>query len=217
MGPPIDAAHGVDPRQPETLLEIPDADVLQRLASLWQRSKKPTSAILLFDQSGSMSGRPLEEAKLGARTFLHTLHDDDEVTLIAFSHKVGLELGPWRLGDRRADLERAIDGLKAGGGTALYDAVAAAYRRALERAVAAPARIHAVVVMTDGQDEDSRLSLERLTATFGESDVKVLAIGYGNGADAKVLGRIAEAARGVYQKGTLENIASVFEEMGAFL
>ena len=217
IGAPVDAAHGVEPKEPQTLLEIPDADTLSRLLELWQKSKKATDAILVFDKSGSMRGRALDEAKAGARAFLGTLHDEDRVTVIAFSSQVEQSYGPWRLGDRRKDFLQIIDALQAGGGTALYDAVAQAYGEAKKRAAREPERIHAVVVMTDGKDEDSRLQLAALTRGFDDEAVKVFTIGYGPLADETVLGKIADAAHGAHEKGSVESIAAVFEDMGAFL
>ncbi len=85
---PIDAAHGVDPKQPETLLEVPDAPVLARLLELWQQHKKAAEVVLVFDKSGSMAGKALAEAQAGAKAFLATLHPDDEVTLLIFSSRI---------------------------------------------------------------------------------------------------------------------------------
>lgn len=118
---------------------------------------------------------------------------------------------------KRAALEQTIDEIQAGGGTALYDAIAAAYEEAKARAAKQPGRIHAVVVMTDGKDENSRLKLAALTRQLTDENVKVFTIGYGGSADDTVLGSIAEAAHGASEKGSVENIAAVFEDMGAFL
>lgn len=214
---PIDAAHGVDPKQPQTLLEIPDGPVLARLVELWQTNKKATEVVLVFDKSGSMGGQPLVEAKAGAKAFLATLHDDDEVTLLPFSSSIETQVGPWRLGEHRAELVKIVDAIQAGGGTALYDAVARGYDLARRRAAKEPERIHAVVVMTDGRDTDSHLALSTMSARLTDDAVKVFTIGYGPEADDKILGRIAEVARGAHEKGAVDDIAVVFEDMGAFL
>src|SRR6185295_8819114 len=110
-----------------------------------------TDVVLVFDKSGSMGGRPLEEAKQGAHVFLEALHDTDEVTLQFFDSKVYPPVGPVRLGEGRADLLARIDGVSAGGGTALYDVVGKAIGDARARAKKEPGRIHAIVVMTDGK------------------------------------------------------------------
>jgi Ca-activated chloride channel family protein len=217
IGAPIDAAHGVDAKQPQTLLEVPDAPVLTKLLELWKLHKKSTAVVLVFDKSGSMNGKPLDEAKIGAKAFLGTLHDDDDLTLLLFSDRIEKQLGPWRLGDKRAELVTLVDGIVAGGGTALYEAVGRGYELAQKRAAAEPERIHAVVVMTDGHDTDSKLSLSGLSRRLTDDAVKVFTIGYGSDSDDKILGQLAEAARGAYEKGAVDDIAVVFEDMGAFL
>ena len=63
IGAPIDAAHGVDPLQPQTLLEVPDGAVLSALLDLWRSTKKASDVVLVFDKSGSMQGDPLTQDK----------------------------------------------------------------------------------------------------------------------------------------------------------
>ena len=82
------------------------------------------------------------------------------------------------------------------GMTPLFDAVgrltALADADAPERAV--------LVVMTDGKDESSKLSLDELKRMFPgkeqEAEVKVFTIAYGTQASASVLSGIAEAGDG---------------------
>jgi Ca-activated chloride channel homolog len=215
---PIDAAHGADPAQPQTVLEVPSAEVLERLLAAWRKLKKPTAITLVMDVSGSMKGRPLAEAKAGARAFLSALHERDEVTLVFFNNRVMPPIGPMRVGEQRDALIKRVEQTIAQGGTALYDAVAVSYDRALGRARSAPGRIHAVVVMTDGRDEHSRSTLEQLGRRFAreEDPLKLFAIAYGEKADDAVLTSIAEAAQGASLRGTAESIVQVYQDMAAF-
>jgi Ca-activated chloride channel homolog len=217
MGAPIDAAHGVDPKQPQTLLELPAAPVLEKLIAVWQLTKKATDVVFVFDKSGSMQGRPLVEAKVGAKAFFQTLHDRDEVTLLFFDSTLYPAIGPLQLAKSRAELDSRVDNTIAQGGTALYDAVAEAYSIAQKRAAAERGRIHAVVVMTDGKDERSKLALDELTQRFSSEDteVKVFTISYGD-ADPQVLERIANAAKGSTAKGSPETIVQVYKDMASF-
>jgi Ca-activated chloride channel homolog len=219
-GAPLDAAHGVDPKQPQTLLESPEGPVLDKLLAVWQTAKKASDVILVFDKSGSMRGAPLKEAKLGANAFLATLHDRDEVSLIFFDGNVYPTFGPKRLGEAKAEIARRVDEVIADGRTALYDATAQAYDLARARAEKAPAQIHAVVVMTDGKDEGSSLPFDALTRRFSgaseAAEVKVFTIAYGDQADPTVLAQIAEAAKGTTAKGNTATIIDVFKDMAAF-
>ena len=224
VGPPVDAAHGADPRQPQTLLEVPPAEVLEALLSLFRDTKRASDVVLVFDKSGSMAGAPLAQAKAGARAFLDALSPRDRVSLLFFDQRVLDPTPPLALGRGKADLVRRIDGVIADGGTALYQATLAAVRLARERAAADPAFIHAVVVMTDGKDEHSRITLadlQRGLAEEGEgssagSAVKVFTIGYGDHADERTLARIAEAGQGQTAMGSVETIVQTYRDMASF-
>jgi Ca-activated chloride channel family protein len=218
IGAPIDAAHGADPKEPQALLDVPDAGALKAVVEAFRATKRPTDVALVLDKSGSMNGRPLDEAKAGATAFLRSLGDGDEVSLSFFDNRIYPPVGPMRLGTGRAELLARVDGLVAGGGTSLYDATAAAYRDALQRAQRDPDKIHALVVMTDGRDESSRMGLEQLTGSLARegAPVKVFTIAYGSEADPLVLGRIAEAAQGTSYRGSAETIVQVYQEVAAF-
>lgn len=216
---PIDVAHGCDPKQPQTLLDVPDATVLDKLLTVWRTVKKGADVVFVFDKSGSMRGKPLEEAKRGAKSFFDNLTDADEATLLFFDGTVYPAVGPVKLGGGgRAQLQQRLDGVTADGGTALYDAVSAAYSNLQERAAKNPMRTHAIVVMTDGNDENSKLSLPDLKKRFpaDEAAIKVFTIAYGTEANPKALEEIAEAAKGSSVKGSVDTINQVYADMAAF-
>jgi Ca-activated chloride channel family protein len=218
MASPIDAEHGVDPQQPTTLLEVPDGPTLAKLLDVWRKVKKTADVILVFDKSGSMRGKPLAEAVTATKLFLATLHDSDEISLLFFDGVLHDMIGPLPLGKSRDDLNQRLALVQAGGGTLLYDAIASAYDLAAKRAVKEPGRTHAVVVMTDGKDEGSRLKLEALERKISDAGdgVKVFTIGYGPEADAHILGAIAEAAKGATANGDVQTIQQIFEDVGSF-
>jgi len=221
MDAPIDAEHGVDPKQPQTLLEIPDTATLEGLLGLWRESKKAADVVFVFDKSGSMNGKPLTEAKAGAKAFLAALGERDEMTLVLFDSTIYPPYGPLPLtAANRITLQSRIDGIIANGGTALYEATANAYALASERARAYPNQIHAVVVMTDGKDESSKLTLDALLRGLdvegGGAPVKVFTIAYGKQVEGDVLGRIAEAAQGTTVRGSVDTIVQVYRDMASF-
>ncbi len=220
IGAPIDADHGVDPKQPQTVLPVPDTRTLQRVLDLWRANKKGADVTLAFDKSGSMRGRPLQEAKSGARSFLGTLSDRDEASLVFFDAAVYPAIGPVPLGTGRAQLLSRLDAISADGGTSLYQAIAQAYDIEAKRAVATPSRIHAVVVMTDGKDESNTMTLDELKSRFpsekDDAPVKVFTIAYGAEAESSILDGIAESAKGYSSKGSVETIRDVYLDMASF-
>ena len=153
---PITAANGVDPKQPERELGLPEPRVLALLKRTWREDRKPANVLLVLDTSGSMT----EESAAGERQ--------------AGPRRVplpGRPAGPRRPDDllrpdhaaraRRpvpreqgASCRRTIERLIAEGGTAFYDATARATPTVRDLADRDD-RINAVVLLTDGEDTDS--------------------------------------------------------------
>jgi len=135
----------------------------------FQEESSPASIVLLIDTSSSMEGTPLQEARRAAQEFLGQTAAANEIALLAFNERV-TTVAPF--GERTA-VRPALDGLRASGGTALYDALA----RAIEGTRAARHRRRAIVVLTDGKDEDSSTRYAALERLIQSSDVVVFSIG----------------------------------------
>ena len=221
IGAPIDAAHGVDAMQPQTLLEVPDGPTLQAVLELFAKTKKAADIVVVFDKSGSMQGRPLEEAKRGAKAFLATLDARDQVTLLFFDGKVYPPYGPVELGAKKAELESRIDGVSAGGDTALYSATDKAYDLLASRTRTSAHRIRAAVVMTDGADTSSTVKLPALLAQLegsGEAErpATVFTIAYGDASSQSVMKDIAAAGAGSFSEGNVDSIIQVYRDLASF-
>ncbi len=222
VGAPIDAAHGVDPAQPKTTLPVPPVDVVNAVLAEFKEVKKPASVTLVLDISGSMNDeRKIENARAGAQQFVGALGDRDRLSLMAFNNESYWLLQDTSLAQDRAGAGQALGGLVAGGGTALYDSILQAYQRTLARQGKEDAnRIAALVVLTDGEDTDSRTKLPALLDAIrfdGERrSVRVFTIAYGSDADTTVLQRIADATQAKSYKGTPANIRSVFRDIATF-
>jgi Ca-activated chloride channel homolog len=216
---PIDVAHGVDPKQPQTILQLPSNETLSKLLDVWKLTKKGTDATVVFDKSGSMRGNAMVQAKIGTRSFIDSLTPRDEVSLLFFDSQVYPATQPLMLSSDRKVLYDRVDSVAAEGGTALYDAIASAYAAAELRAKKRPGEIHALIVMTDGVDENSKMTLPQLKARLKGEDasVRIFTIAYGAKAETTVLTDIAEAGRGTFAKGDVSSIREVFKEMASFL
>ncbi len=238
LGEPIDASSGVDPQQPETLLEVPEPEVLTQLLEDWEDQRKPARVLLLVDVSGSMNDRAdpetgatkLELAKGAAINALDDFNDDDEVGLWVFTTGLGGEGEPdehaelvpiGRMGDVKETLTNRIRGLVPLDGTPLYAATQAAYEHQVEQFD--PSRINAVVLLSDGVNDDGepdddrdqlatlidRLS-DRAEGQQGQA-VRVFTISYGDNADLPTLRRIAEASQAaLYDSSDPRSINRVF-------
>ncbi len=214
LGDLFTAAFGVDAAQPATTLPRPDVATVSAAIDQWTQIRKPSSVLELIDISGSMDegigdGRSrLDGAIEGAQTTLDHFRGSDEIGVWAFTTGVPDNIIALRdiapLGSDRESLGSSLADLRYATrqGTPLYDAIAAAYDEMTARAE--PGRINAIVLLSDGQDTDSRISLDSLVAKIGASSgegggdapVRIFPIAYGEGADTRALQRIAEATGG---------------------
>ncbi len=221
IGAPIDLGHGCDPKQPKTLLAVPEPEVVTQLIETWRKAKKTVDLVFVFDRSGSMAGEPLQRAKQGALEFMRLLDGRDRVALAFFNNNVPPIADPKPVGSSRDALLEAIDGTFAEGGTALYDAVAAGYDKLDAAARKAPKRMHALVAMTDGKDEHSKTSLDQLLGRIKTDEetataVRLFTVAYGSKADPQILADIAEAGGGATFKGDEGSIRQIYQDLAAF-
>ena len=219
LAEPIDAAHGVNPKEPQTTLEVPSADVIEGIVQLWQRNKKHADVALVIDVSGSMRDeQKMQYAREGAKQFIAMMKDEDTISLLAFNNQCTWAQQNVLLKTGRAKVVEQIDSLLADGGTALYDAVDLAYQYVSTRT--SPDRISAVVVLTDGQDTDSKVKLNELLQKIQldseKRPIRVFTIGYGSGAVKSVLQSIADTTQARFFSGTQKNIETVFKDISTF-
>jgi Ca-activated chloride channel family protein len=220
--PPLTAANGVDPSQPERVLGLPEPRVLAALKAAWRVDRKPANVLLVLDTSGSMAQEQrLANAKRGLRTFIAQVSKQDNVGLTIFSDRIQPLLPIAPVGSNRAQLRSTVSNLIADGGTAIYDATAAGVSQVSK--LADTSRINAVVLLTDGEDTDSSRSaadVVRELAAQGDSTkrVRVFTIAYSAGAEgaAANLERIADASGGKAYVGKTSDIESVYRSISSF-
>jgi Ca-activated chloride channel homolog len=131
----------------------------------------PVSLGIVLDTSGSMAGEKIEAARAALDRFLYELLDvNDEIFLYRFSDTPQLMQG-WT-NDRRL-LNRALERIWPTGGTAMYDAVA----EALPLARSGKNQKKALVIISDGNDTSSVMSVPELKQQIRASEALVYAIG----------------------------------------
>jgi Ca-activated chloride channel family protein len=219
LSAPLDAAHGVDVGQPQTVLEVPSAEVISGIEQLWRQVKKPVDLVVVMDISGSMEGEKISSARNALIQFIDLLDDRDRLQVILFSDELVTMTPLTPLGDKRDDVLRRVAGVIEGGDTRLYDAIQMSYDE-LE-ANGDPRHIRAIVVLSDGDDTASGIGLTQLVSKIsnlseGGTSTKVFTIAFGDGADRDVLQQIADPTGGKQYEGDPETICEVYAEIATF-
>ena len=220
LSAPLDAGHGIDPKEPKTTLGVPPVDVINALLELWKTQKKHSNVVLVLDTSGSMSEESkLQHAKLGAKQLVQMLDESDTFSFLPFSSEFHWSGEDVAVKQGREQLLEQVDSLFAGGGTALYDSIDAAYQH-LAAAAVPDAKIQSVVVLTDGEDTQSRMKLNELMERIrynGETRaIHVFTIAYGQDARKDILQKIADATQAKFYEGSPQNIVEVFRDISTF-
>ncbi|MEA3210292.1 MAG: Ca-activated chloride channel [Chthoniobacter sp.] len=221
LAAPIDPAHGVNPREPQTTLEVPGVAQMDAITKLWRDNKKRSNVALVMDVSGSMNeNRRIQNARLGAQELIKLLSDADYFRLLPFNQTVFRTPPAAPLGKSRPQALSAAGSLIADGGTALYDAIATAYREQMDNRGRNSDKITAIVVLTDGADTNSTLKLDDLLRMIRFDNetrtIRIFTIGYDAGGEKSVLQKIADATQGKYYDGKPENIRDVFRDISTF-
>jgi Ca-activated chloride channel family protein len=219
LAAPIDAEHGVDPKEPKTTLEVPSVEVMDSIIKLWHEHKKHSNIILVFDTSGSMKDNAkMPNAQSGAKQLVSMLDGKDYLSVLPFNSQPAWAGKDLLMSKDRDSATRLIESFFPGGDTALYDSINEAYQYLLQNPKGG--KISAIVVLTDGADTKSQTSLEYLLDEIrfdNESKtIRVFTIGYGPDAKRDVLEAIANATQAKFYAGTPENIQSVFKEISTF-
>ena len=149
----------------------------------------PLSLGIVYDVSGSMKDRISRSIK-ALKRFMETSHEDDDFFLLAFNDRARL------VQDFTTSADEVIGRLmfvQPKGSTALYDA---AYL-AVEKARQGRHSKKALLIITDGQDNNSRYTYKELRNLVKEADVLIYAIGITDPASDSLAG---------FGRGVLEEI-----------
>lgn len=186
-------------------------DGVRQEISLFSEQDAPAAVGIVLDVSGSMTEEKIKRAREALARFIQTSHEDDEYYLIGFNEHPQLLMAGVR--GSEAMLAR-VSGIKPQGNTALYDAVA------LGLAQVAHSRLpkRALIVISDGEDNRSRLGFGQIRRMLREADVTVYTVLIGpllphsNG--GVVMDDFASASGGKsYFPSNAEKMSEAFEQV----
>jgi len=207
-------ANGVPPaalgKDQFTLREDSGPDLPAAQAEAYTEQNTRVALALVIDVSGSMEGKPLNDAKAAAKQLLAALGPDDRAAVMAFSDKVKLaepfpQLDEAKERDftiNKLALANFVDGLSAGGNTSLYDAAVKAVRLTAREGSSLR---RAVIFLTDGRDEVAGGAVGSGSETYNDDSaifeakanrVPIFTIGLGNFRDKAFLTRLATLTGG---------------------
>jgi Ca-activated chloride channel homolog len=218
--PPISAEWGVSVELPQIpSFEVPNEDVLRRITDLWLAAKKPASVMMLLDTSGSMSGEAMDKAKEGAVSFIEKMQARDVLEVRTFSDKIFRLLPAATVGAAGETARQSVRGLFASGGTHLYEVLRQGVLDWNEAKKKATDRHFGIVLMTDGQDEGSPISLPDLMDVLPKGDnpetIKIFTIAYGPKAQKSLLKEIANKSNARAFEGSVADIGRIYQELSA--
>jgi Ca-activated chloride channel homolog len=153
------------------------------------------------------------------QTYINHLGVKDQVALIDFDSQIRAPVLAEGTAQGKAKGVEFIGSLQAEGGTKLYDA--ALYGRNWLSKNLRKDGINAVVILTDGEDSESKVSLNELGTELKKSDfssdqrIAFFTVGYGNAGEFSpdVLKQIAELNGGYYSQGDPASIARLMANL----
>jgi hypothetical protein len=200
------------------VVDPPTDAVLRRIAAQWNAAAPKVQALLALDVSGSMLERGENGTRLSivqrstvqatgavapttiAALWVYSLH----VGTKADDFKQVVDYGGLGTAKQLGAVDRAVAGLdtSVGGGSGLYDTIAAAYARATS--AWRPGYTNTLVVVADGPNEDDYgLTLDLLKQRLAQSKdpakpVQLVVLGIGDRADAAAMQQVVAITGGRY-------------------
>ncbi|MEO0454956.1 MAG: VWA domain-containing protein [Cyanobacteria bacterium P01_A01_bin.114] len=153
----------------------------------------PLNLCLILDRSGSMGSAPLQTVKAAAHSIVDQLSAQDRLSIVTFDHKAEVLVNNQPVLNPRL-IKQQIEGLKAGGGTAIDEGLKFGIE---EIAKGKQDTISQIFLLTDGENEhgdnDRCLKLSQLAVDYG---LTVSTLGFGDHWNQDVIEKIADAGGG---------------------
>jgi Ca-activated chloride channel family protein len=175
---------------------------------LHELKRQPLELVFVLDCSGSMDGRPIEQAKAAVQRGLHLLQPNDSFQLITFSMTAStfgrqpLEATPENI--RRAS--HYLHSLNGEGGTMMLEGIKAALDFPHD-----PARLRFVCFLTDGFIGNESEILGEIHRRLGSA--RIFSFGIGSRVNCYLIEHMAKAGNGtVAYLGLNESAANIMED-----
>ena len=157
-------------------------------------SERPAlNLCLILDQSGSMGGAPIQTVRTAAQKIVDSLSPQDRISIISFDHEAQVVV-PNQLATNPDAIKQAIEGIRAGGGTAIDEGLKLGIA---EVAKGKNSTVSQIFLLTDGENEhgsnDRCLKFAQLAVSYSFT---VSTLGFGHHWNQDVLEQLADAGNG---------------------
>jgi Ca-activated chloride channel family protein len=169
----IDKSGHLVTNLPQNAFTVYENGVKQQIRK-FMREDVPVSMGLIVDNSGSMRLKrvAVEAADLALVT---DSNRDDEVFIVNFNDEAFLDLPPGKyFTNDIQEMKEALTRVDSRGGTALFDAIRMSINHVKEKGRRDK---KVLVVVTDGNDNSSNITLESLVKVAQQSEVMIYAVG----------------------------------------
>ena len=156
---------------PQTAFQVYEDGVQQQIKT-FKREDIPVSLGLIIDNSGSMRDKR-QKVETAALTLVKASNRQDEVFVVNYNDEAFLDTRKDFTNDMK-ELEEALTKIDSRGGTAMRDALRMSIDHVKEKGKKDK---RALLVVTDGNDNASIVTLENLVKSAQQSEVIIYAIG----------------------------------------
>lgn len=183
----------------------PVEEVLPIVSRYEKEKEKPSLAmVIIIDKSGSMSGLPIQMARMASKAAVELLSRRDQVSVIAFDSQAYAACDMTYASDQEM-IHGSIDSIAAGGGTNMYPAMALGK----EMLTVVPARIKHMILLGDGMSSGG--DFEGIASDMANENITISTVALGSGADRQLMHAIATIGRGrYYETMEAESIPRIF-------
>lgn len=176
-----------------------------------ERPRGPVNVAVAIDTSGSMEGKPIEEARRAALQMMDALKDGDRLAVVAFHSKTEVLLPSTELSPEiRDDVKQRISAMKAQGTTDMAGGLETAISQV--RSSFSQKGVNRVVLLGDGiPNNEGNLVYSAQQAAQG--GIAVTTLGLGLDYDEALMGKIAQVSGGRFRYiATSDKVAAIFQE-----
>ena len=171
-----------------------------------------SASVLIIDDSGSMGGTKMSDAKKAAKEYVALLSDSDKAAISRFDSGASTAFRLSLVKSNRSGMRTSVDSLNAGGGTDIGEGLNVGYTEISKANTSTP---KAAILLTDGRDEFGGPAPRNADDQYANADIPVYTIALGSRADEALLKDIANDTSGEFKAApTSAALSDIYADLG---